>query len=51
MVAEPRLIWSPEAIGDLTDIWNYYAEVAGRRTADAIVRKIGNAARLLEDHP
>jgi toxin ParE1/3/4 len=45
------LIWSPEARADLTDIWNYYADVAGRRTADNIVRGIGEACRLIEDHP
>lgn len=51
MAADRRLIWSPESIGDLTDVWNYYAQVAGRRTADNIIREIGNTVRLLEDHP
>jgi toxin ParE1/3/4 len=44
-------IWSSEAQADLSDIWNYYAQVAGRRIADNIVRGIVNATRLLEDHP
>ena len=44
-------IWSSEARADLSDIWNYYGGVAGRRTADKIVWEIGKAVRLLEDHP
>ena len=43
--------WSPEARADLSDIWTYYAQVAGRGTADGIVRGIVNATRLLEHHP
>jgi len=52
-VTEPRrpLIWSPEALADLSDIWDYYAQAASRQTADSIIRAIGNAVRLLEDHP
>jgi toxin ParE1/3/4 len=49
--ANKPLIWSPEARGDLSDIWNYYAAVASPRSADNIVRRIGDAVRLLEDHP
>jgi len=44
-------IWSPEAVADLSDIWSYYEGVASRRTADNIIRAIGDAVRLLEDHP
>jgi plasmid stabilization system protein ParE len=33
-------IWSPEAILDLDEIWTYYERVAGRNTAEKIVRKI-----------
>ena len=43
--------WSPEARADLSEIWNYYVKVAGRHTADKIVREIGEVCRLLEDHP
>jgi toxin ParE1/3/4 len=46
-----RLLWSPEAEADLVSIWNHYSDVAGRRVADNIVRAIGTAALLLEDHP
>jgi toxin ParE1/3/4 len=45
------VIWSPEALTDLEDIWNYYARVAGRQTADNIVREIGETVELLERHP
>jgi toxin ParE1/3/4 len=51
MAPDRRLIWSPEATGDLTDIWNHYSGVAGRQVADKIVQEIGNAAGVLEDHP
>jgi toxin ParE1/3/4 len=44
----PPLIWSSDALADLSDIWDYYANVAGRHTADKIVREI---CRILEDHP
>ena len=45
------LIWSPEARVDLAEIWNYYSHVAGRHTADNVVRKIGKVYQLLEKHP
>jgi toxin ParE1/3/4 len=44
------VIWSPEARADLFEIWNYYARVAGRQTADNVVRDIGEVCRLIEDH-
>jgi toxin ParE1/3/4 len=47
----PPIIWSPEAHADLSEIWDYYVKIAGRHTADKIVREIGEACRLLEDHP
>lgn len=52
-MADPRrpINWSPEARADLSEIRNYYMQVAGRHTADRIVREIGEACRLLEDHP
>jgi toxin ParE1/3/4 len=52
MVGDSRpVIWSPEARADLSDIWDYYAQVAGRQTADNVIRDIGRACLLLEDHP
>ena len=45
------VIWSPEARSDLEEIWSYYAQVAGRATADNIARNIGRACIMLEEHP
>ena len=52
-MVDPRrpIDWSPDARADLSEIWNYYVTVAGRHTADKIVREIGEMCRLLEDHP
>jgi toxin ParE1/3/4 len=49
--ASRPVIWSPEARTDLSDIWSYYVQVAGRQTADNIIRHIGRACLLLGDHP
>jgi plasmid stabilization system protein ParE len=43
-------IWSSDARADLSEIWKYYAKVAGQHTADGIVRDIVEACRVLEDH-
>jgi len=45
------IVWSPEAEADLADIWSYYREVAGARVAEARVRAIAEACRMLEEHP
>jgi toxin ParE1/3/4 len=52
-MVDPRrpIVWSPDARADLSEIWNYYAKVASRHTADKIVREIGEMCRLLENHP
>jgi len=47
----PPVIWSPEARADLEEIWTYYAQVAGRQTADNIARKIADACNVISDHP
>lgn len=44
-------IWSPEALLDLDQIWDYYERVAGRNTAEKIVRKIGEVIATIEQHP
>jgi plasmid stabilization system protein ParE len=44
-------IWSPEALLDLDEIRDYYARVAGRNTAEKIVRNIGEIIAMIEDHP
>jgi plasmid stabilization system protein ParE len=45
------VIWSSEARSDLSEIWNYYLQAAGRPTADRIVREIARTCQLLEDQP
>ena len=47
----PPVAWSSTALADLTDIWNHYAKVAGRLTADKTVRDVGVACRTLQDRP
>jgi toxin ParE1/3/4 len=44
-------IWSPEALVDLDEIWNYYERVAGRNTAEKILREISEVVATIEDHP
>jgi toxin ParE1/3/4 len=44
-------IWSPEAILDLDEIWTYYERVAGRNTAEKIVRQIDEVVTTIEEHP
>lgn len=46
-----QVIWSPEALDDIDQLWDYYAEVAGGATADRILRQIGQAVTLIEDFP
>jgi toxin ParE1/3/4 len=52
-VAEPKrpVLWSREAVEDIGQIWDYYVRVAGSRTADNILREIGKAIVLIEEHP
>jgi toxin ParE1/3/4 len=52
-MADPdcRLIWSTEALADLSEIWDYYANVAGRQTADGVIRDVEKVCRVLEEHP
>ncbi len=44
-------IWSPEALRDIDEIWNYYERVAGKHTAERIIRKIAEVIATIEDHP
>ncbi|MGA7974558.1 MAG: type II toxin-antitoxin system RelE/ParE family toxin [Pseudolabrys sp.] len=44
-------LWSPEALDDRERIWGYYIEVAGRHTAEKVLRDIGDVIALIEDHP
>jgi len=45
------ITWSPEARSDLSEIWNYYANAAGRQTANKIAREIDQACSLLRRYP
>ena len=44
-------IWSSDARVDLSEIWDYYVAIAGRHTADRMVRRIFAVCNLLEAHP
>jgi toxin ParE1/3/4 len=44
-------LWSPEALDDRERIWDYYVRIAGRNTAEKILREIGEVVALIEDHP
>ncbi len=44
-------VWSPEALVDLDQIWDYYERVAGRNTAEKIVRKIAEVVATIENRP
>jgi toxin ParE1/3/4 len=48
---KPPIIWSPEALNDIDHLWDYYARVAGRATADKIIREIAKAATAIDDFP
>ena len=52
-MAESRrpALWSPEALDDRERIWDYYVQVAGRHTAEKVLREVAEAIALIEDHP
>jgi toxin ParE1/3/4 len=45
------VVWSADALYDLTEIWAYYAAIAAPQTDDKIIRGIHNVCRRLENHP
>ncbi len=47
----PPTIWSPEALADVDRLWDHYASIAGRATADKIIRGIAKVVRTLDDFP
>ena len=49
--ARRAALWSPEALDDRERIWDYYVSVAGRHTAEKILREIAEIIVLLEEHP
>jgi plasmid stabilization system protein ParE len=44
-------LWSLEALDDRESIWDYYAGVAGRHTAENVLREIAKVIALIEEHP
>ena len=52
-MAEARraALWSPEALEDRETIWDYYARVASKHTAEKILREIAEVIALIEDRP
>jgi toxin ParE1/3/4 len=49
--AKRAALWSPEALDDRERIWDYYVRVAGRHTAEKVLREIAEVITLLEEHP
>jgi len=52
-MAEARraALWSPEALDDRERIWDHYLEVAGKQTAEKVLREIARVIALIENHP
>jgi toxin ParE1/3/4 len=48
---ERPVVWSSAALADLADIWNHYAAMAGRLTADKTVRDVGEVCRTVAARP
>lgn len=48
---KPPVIWSPEALYDIDRLWDHYAEAAGTRAADKILREIAKAVAVVDDFP
>ncbi len=48
---KPPILWSPEALSDIDGLWDYYARVAGRATADKILREIAKVVATINDFP
>lgn len=38
------VVWSPEALNDIDQLWDYYASVAGRATANRILPEIAKSS-------
>src|SRR5882724_6181983 len=48
---KPAIVWSPEALADIDNLWDYYAGAAGLGTADRILREIAKAVAVIDDFP
>jgi toxin ParE1/3/4 len=49
--ARRAALWSPEALDDRDKIWDYFVRVAGRHTAEKVLREIAEVIALIEDQP
>jgi toxin ParE1/3/4 len=45
------VLWSPEALQDLVDIWRYFAKLASAEFADNLLTEIRDAESLIVDNP
>ena len=45
------ILWSPEALDDIDHLWDYYAQTAGRGTADKILREIAKTVAIIDEFP
>jgi toxin ParE1/3/4 len=48
---KPPILWSSEARDDIDQLWEYYVSVAGRATADRIMREVAKVVSTIDDHP
>jgi plasmid stabilization system protein ParE len=48
---KPPMLWSPEALADIDQMWDYYAEVTGRSIADKVLREIAGVVLTVRDFP
>ena len=48
---KPPILWSPEALGDIDQLWDYHSRIAGRATADKIIREIAKVVATIDDYP
>ena len=49
--ARRAALWSPEALDDRERIWDYYVRIAGRHTAEKVLREIAEVIALIEQRP
>lgn len=47
----PPAFWSAEALNDIDRLWDYYAELAGRATADKVLRGIASVVSTIGAFP
>jgi len=46
-----KIVWLPLALGDLSQIDEYYTEVASKAVANRQLKKVVKASRLLQEQP